>query len=351
MRLTASVLLAQMISGNAVFPSDPFRRSLEQDEKNVYGSDMRFGKCLYVKIPEDQNDDAAEGNSYFYNGKYYAQNQAYASFSYCQEDGEAVSDGATCPASCMTPEQYYVTDLQTFLEPRIEYLQNLCQACQNQCRRRRLEDAEEEEEEEEQVDCDTCQTTCQYINNNNGGVDETQYLDCQQAVVDDDGSQYYSAPGCNSEGRIVIALYHNEECTVKSTRDYEEVDFEYSYFSSIQDLCVDCEQAEDVCQIDDDATICDGDGKTLQGDDDNMKICNKFYQVSKEHVYGKRRKKLKWQGGVALILLFSICFCTASYTYFIRHKKAGSKAPLSSADGQTSTPTSPVTQTTTGTMA
>lgn len=316
-----------------------FRRSLEEAAAEEYyeneNGEMRFGKCVYIKIPENNNDDGAEGNSYFYNGRYYAQHQAMVSYSYCVAGGDG---GNTCPAYCLAPEKYYVTDIQTFLEPRIEYLQNYCQACQNQCRRRRrLEDQQAEDDVE--VDCNSCGTTCQYVNDgNNNGVDESNYMDCQAAYVNEDGKQLYSAPGCNNDGRIVIALYHNDECTVKSSTEYSEAGFGYSYFTSVQDLCVDCQQAEGVCDIED-STICDSDGNTLQGDDDGMKICSKFYQATKEYTYGKRKKKLYWEGYVILGFLLMTCICTASYTYFIRHRKSpAAKAPLSSADGQTSTP-------------
>ena len=51
-------------------------------DKDFSGSYAKYSNCFRVKI-QNNNDDDAEGNSYFYNGKYYAQYETYAAFHLC----------------------------------------------------------------------------------------------------------------------------------------------------------------------------------------------------------------------------------------------------------------------------
>mmetsp|Transcript_6931 Transcript_6931/g.11471 ORF Transcript_6931/g.11471 Transcript_6931/m.11471 type:complete len:417 (+) Transcript_6931:68-1318(+) len=123
----------------------PLRRLEESGDgdKDFSGLYAKYSNCFRVKI-QDDNDDDAEGNSYFYNGKYYAQYATYAAFHMCSAD--------ECGKDSCDSSTGYVTDLETYLESNVEFVQEYCNACVNQCRRRLEDEAEEEEEDEEEYE-------------------------------------------------------------------------------------------------------------------------------------------------------------------------------------------------------
>eukprot|EP00542_Grammatophora_oceanica_P019795 CAMPEP_0194048686 /NCGR_PEP_ID=MMETSP0009_2-20130614/28123_1 /TAXON_ID=210454 /ORGANISM="Grammatophora oceanica, Strain CCMP 410" /LENGTH=297 /DNA_ID=CAMNT_0038694623 /DNA_START=309 /DNA_END=1202 /DNA_ORIENTATION=+ len=274
---------------------------------------MTFGKCVWVKVPAEDNDDD-DGNSYFYNGRYYAQYQAYASVFLCPSNGK-------CGEGYCDEEIEYVTDLDQFLETQVDYVQNYCQVCQNDCRRK-LEDEQEEDDEDEdedvqdmQVDCNgDCKSIC---GNNNGGADETYYLECQEAYADEDGIQYYSGPACQ-DGDIVIGLFYDEDCTVKSALEYQDAGLGYNTFGAIQSMCQDCSDGycDDIYQ---DSVHCQ-DGTTLAGGGDDMPVCKTYLQKKSQTYDGKRKKNWDIGGVVIGVLVLSVAFCAGSYTYYIRHR-------------------------------
>ncbi|CAB9499038.1 expressed unknown protein [Seminavis robusta] len=312
---------------------------------------MEFGKCVRVKVPDDGDD---EGNSYFYNGKYYAQYQQFASVYLCEN--EYSSSENVCGVCDKTQE--YVTDLATYLETSLEYAALMCQSCSAKCQNRRQQkrkqrqlDEDEQEEEEEveyiNVDCNHCVDICANMNfnymdndndnqdnNNNGGDaaygDETQYLECQEAFQDEDGIQIYAGPQCNSEGDIKIGFYYDDECTVKSSSATMDFGFEYGTFSGIQTMCLSCNPYgdganDDVCQeLYQDSTHC-SNGRNLAGgdDEDEMPICKTLLKAYKEKTYGHRKRNRRVVEIIVAVVVavgFLWGFLTLSYTYFLRHR-------------------------------
>jgi hypothetical protein len=200
MRFFGLVTLAVGLAGQACASVD-LPRFLEQGSSSS-AYNMKFGKCMRAKIIEDSDDD---GNSYFYNGAYRSQSMAYASFYLC-----SASSKDSC-GQCETTTEY-VADLETFLEASVEYVQEYCGQCTNQCRRRLEEEEEAEEEAEEEnyyVDCNTCASQCSLLTSGNEGTDESQYIYCQAAFVDDSGNQIYSAPTCGSSYNLVMGLFYD----------------------------------------------------------------------------------------------------------------------------------------------
>lgn len=151
---------------------------------------MKFNRCFRVKVQEDNDDD---GNSYFYNGAYRAKSAYYASVNTCD------SGCGTCDSSTS-----YVVELNEYINDQVDYVQNYCYSCQQNCRRR-LEDANQQV----QVDCDTCYNACSAIINGSGGNDETQYLGCQAAYQDSNGLQLYVGPTCDTNGGIALGLFYD----------------------------------------------------------------------------------------------------------------------------------------------
>jgi len=317
---------------------------------------MQFGKCVRVKVPDDGDD---EGNSYFYNGHYYAQGMQFASVYLCDANEKTDgSDEQRCGV-CDTSKEY-VTDLATYLETTLGYASLMCQSCEAKCGRRQLEEEEEDGGDEEvaymNVDCDSCQSTCQYMNfdyvngdqdegddggNNQNYIDETQYLECQEAFVDEDGIQIYAGPQCNSDGDIIIGFYYDEDCTVKSSSAVMDFGFDYGTFQGIQSTCVSCNPygngEDDVCQeLYGDSTHC-SNGKDLSGDDNDMPICKSYAKANKTKVYGKRKRNWKQMEIIAaIVLVLGVCwgFLSLSWAYYLRHRsyKASAKVPLSAED-------------------
>lgn len=294
---------------------------------DVSGYNMIFGKCIRVKV-KSNNDDDAEGNSYFVNGRYHAQYTNYASFYLCDDGGDSVS----CNSCDYSTE--YVTDLNTFIEESTSYIQGMCNACSAYCRRR-LEDEDEDgggdgDYNYNSLDCSTCKKQCSNLSANNGGADETQYLECQEAVEEND-IQYYSAPQCGSDNGIIIGLYYDEDCTVKTS---QELDYGFSYdtFQLIEETCIDCNDG--LCaELYDDALHCvDGYNKNGNADDGDMPVCKTAKSMA-DRTFAKRRKQLKFMPFVILAVILAALLLFGSYTYYVRHKNPLAQ-PLSSADGQ-----------------
>lgn len=323
-------------------------RTLRALEENGYqyledlsGYQMQFGKCVRVKVPEDGDD---EGNSYFYNGHYYAQAQQFASVYLCQ-----ASDSSSMCGVCDTDKEY-VTDLATYLETTLQYAALMCQSCTAQCGgRRRLDDASMT------VDCSTCSKTCANMNfaymednnnNNNANAnDETMYLECQAAYQDEYGIQIYAGPQCNADGDIVIGFYYDDECTVKSSSAAMDYGFQYGTFRGIQSMCLNCNAygngEDEFCEgLYMDATHCSKGRNVAGGDDeDEMPICKTLEKMYKEKIYGTHQRKTRILEICISVIVISAAlsgFATLSYTYYLRHRANKDKRePLTEHDHHT----------------
>lgn len=303
----------------------PFRRFLEDggnNNKNYDNMYTSFVKCFRVKI--DNGNDDSEGNSYFYNGKYYAQYQTYVAFRLCSSN----SCGDSCDGSIG-----YIMDLRDYLDSNVQFVQNYCTSCSQQCRRR-LEDAKQEEEEEEQYyvepDCNTCKNYCSRYGSSNGGYDEANYLECQAVQVDGD-IQYYQAPSCEN-GDIVMGLYYDEDCTVRSNAEVEG-EFNYDTFYTVQGMCNACQNNDAVCAdlFNDVSAECYSDG---QAGNDNNAVCKRYREAVRERKYSKSKRTLNVVPFFVTLFILGFVFAFLAQTYFIRHRNKDSekKVPLSSAD-------------------
>lgn len=297
------------------------RRKLDYNYlDDVSGYKLEFGRCHRVKVKENSDDD---GGANMYNGRYHAQTMRFASFFLC---GEA--SGGQCGGCDYTTE--YVTDLDTYLEESVTYVQNYCGACANCGRRRRLEDEEGEEEENENedgggyaadVDCYTCQDQCELYSG--GANEEVNYLDCQEAYVDEDGNQLYSAPTCDSDGDIVIDMFYDDECLIKHSVG-NHYGFEYTAFQTVKSSCIDCNDANGVCgDLYGESFHC-SDGSNLNGnveEDEAVSVCKAYKEANFNRTYnvGKSSKGL-WASVTIFVLALASCVAMGTYTYFVRHR-------------------------------
>lgn len=285
----------------------------------------QFGKCLRIKVQENNDDDAKEGNSHFYNGNYHAQYKRYASFFLCSDDKNGQC--GSCDESIE-----YITYLDTYLDSSAEYIQTLCGNCAKQCGRRDLLQQQQDRQLEYTADCSTCTSLCATYDNSN--TNEFNYLDCQKAFVDEEtGVQYYSAAACDTNEDIYIGVFYDNACTIKSKKSLD-VAFTYNNFKMVQSMCTDCTDANDLCK-----TLYGGSWHCLNGNNqygnmgnDDMAVCKTFKEASMTRTYKKISKA--WQGVPFFVILFAfvvVTFTMGSYTYYIRHRAM--KIPLADQDG------------------
>ena len=267
-----------------------------------------------MKIAENNDDD---GNSYFYNGAYRAQYSAYIAFQLCRS------------GDC----RQYVSDLDTYLDETVAYVQTLCDSCQQSCRRalRSLEN----QQDDGTVDCSTCSSVCQRIQNANGG-DETQYLDCQKsAQQSDDGMQYYTGPQCE-DGSLRIGLFYDDECSIKASKSLS--DFSYATFGAIQSSSLNCNLGDTCNNLVSSASSC-----SSNSGDDGAKLCRAAANASRVVAYHKKSiwNKLPVTLIVVCALLLTSSFLFLAYTYYLRHQhhaEVNRKVPMAELDGEAPLP-------------
>lgn len=314
-------LLLLLVPSRLISAAPPESRVLEDQEdgdnnnQDLSMYELRTGVCFRVKQESDNDDD---GNSYFYNGAYRAQYSRYISYQLCSDD-----------YGC----QDYVTDLEDYLENTVSYVQNLCNTCANTCRRlRRLEDGDNNNGnyEELQVNCDTCTSDCARMSSNSGnGYDEANYLECQEGKNEND-MQYYTAPQCEN-GEIVIGLFYDDECTIK-TQTLQDEGFSLATFETIQEIAIDCSMTETCGNINDDAVYCQ-DG--YADDQNNAKLCKAAKAASRVQTYYKKPLFKKVPIGFIVFLIFFISFVFGflAYTYYVRHHlRHAEKKPMAELD-------------------
>lgn len=330
----ATAASASFTTNPLVAAAPSSRRTLQDASDNTYtylddlsAYSLQYSNCVRVKIPQDNDDDDQEGNVNFYNGSYRAQYSIFATFHVCGDGNYNSNDQCgTCDYGVE-----YATEVNTFLETGLDYWGNYCDACQNACGGRRLE------EEAVQMDCSTCSNAC--ANYYQGGDDnvETQYMDCEEGIVEDDMQLYYG-PACSDDGQLVIGVFYDDECTIKTKHDIPE--FDYYKFGMVETGCIDCSSDEgaETCNelYYNDALHC-FNGKDQTGKDD-MSACSTVKKALTSYDYGGVKKRTSGADTFlkvffTMLLLSGVGgFFFLSYTYYIRHKGEKGQPMLSSED-------------------
>ena len=194
-------------------------RKLEQNgedqEVDLSGYSIKFEKCQFVK-QYDEEEGGGEENDTILSTK------RFVIFRMCPD--------SSC-GSCNYNYGEYIVDMETYLEATIGYKEELqeqyCETCnecvenaQNQNNGDNGDDNGEEDENAwkcQNVDTDTCYSECQNIENmeENGYVDASEFIECQQLDYEDNyGNQYWAGAMCASSGsRIKIGIFTDEECS------------------------------------------------------------------------------------------------------------------------------------------
>lgn len=229
---------------------------------------VRFEKCQYVKsfddeVAEDEDEDSVLAMKHF------------VVFKICPSD--------ECQTSCNGVHGNYVADIQDYLAATVEYEQEefetMCDNCNERCN-------------DEGEYCSGCGKLCyQWVNlENQGYVDASQYIECQQLEIDndddddgDDEVQYYVGPKCGSNGESIrIGLFADENCFEPiDDMDVEDlIGAKLSYHvlsnvvstSSDSTTCLSCKESGD-----DD----DNNNEDDEADEDNVnEMCEELYNIA-----------------------------------------------------------------------
>merc|ERR1712238_129401 len=146
----------------------------EEQEIDLSGYTVKYVKCQFVKSYDDELAEDEEA------GTVLATNR-FIIFRLCPSE------------SCTYNYGEYLVDMDAYLESAVEYHQ-----------------------EQQEVSCDTCVDECNDIANmeDNGYVDASNFVQCQQIAEQDDGTAYYAGAMCaNSGAKIKIGVFSDEDCS------------------------------------------------------------------------------------------------------------------------------------------
>ena len=160
--------------------------------------------------------------------------------------------------------------------------------------------------------------------NGNNGLDEADYIDCQEKANNGGGDiEYYTAPQCEN-GEVVIGHFYDEECTIK-TSTLQDEGFSYNTFRTIEKLQLDCSIAdESPCKdIFNNAIYC---GDDEADDEDASRLCKAAKSAARVYTYYRKPlyKKVPIIPIVLLIVVLGTGFGLLSYTYYVRHRRHSS---------------------------
>lgn len=298
---------------------------------DLTGYSLQYATCVRAKIPQENDDDEVDGNVNFYNGRYHAQYQIYATFHVC---GDGSGSANQCSASCDYNVEY-TTPVNQFLETSLNFWEGYCGTCANACRRKLDEDNNGGDYD---VDCNTCSSECKtYYKAGDDNDDETNYIDCA-AAYEENGMQLYYGPQCSDDGEIVIGVFYDDECTIKTKNDGPN--FDYYKFDTIYYGCIDCSDnqgAETCADLYGDSYHCvNGNDKT--GQDNEMNACAVVKKALMNVDYSGVKKR--HSGADQFIkMFFTLLFLGIaggsvflSYTYYLRHSGDKTGSLLTSED-------------------
>jgi hypothetical protein len=280
-------------------------RTLNDADGNTYayleslsGYALKYSHCVRVKILQEYDDDSVEGNVNFYNGRYHAQYSIYATFQVCG-DGNYYDSSSQCSACDYDVE--YAAPMDDYLKTSLEYWQRECEN-------------------------DGSSSSCTAFGNDNDD-DESQYTECV-AAFQEDGMQLYYGPQCGDDGGIVIGVFYDNECTIKTKHESPSLD--YLKFGVVQSGCVDCssDQGQNTCKnLYGEAYHCMS-GTDQRGQNDQMSVCSTVKKATTSVDYSGVKKRhagadLFVKVFLALLTLSLIgMFLFLSYAYYYRHKLA-----------------------------
>jgi len=256
-----ALLSASVLARSNAFPKQTLRRLEDSFEYDLTGFGVRFERCQYVKMFDDELAEDEESSTVL-------ALKHFVVYKLCPLDECDTCDGV---------HGEYVVDVEDYLEATVEYekqaFEYMCQNCND----------------------DDCGTACYEYDNleANGYVDAAEYIECQKIDAgDDDGDNArYVGPRCGtSNNEIKIGLFSDEECSVpyydEEVEDVLGVKLSYHILQNVQlheddqgSLCLSCQEQDDGNQ---------NNGNDDGDVDDVHEMCEAIYEASGkcESIYG-----------------------------------------------------------------
>lgn len=221
--------IARLLSKSRPTKRSQLHRHLDEEEEqeiDLSGYSLKYVKCQFVKSYDDELAENEEA------GTVLATNR-FVIFRLCPSD------------TCSYNYGEYLVDMDAYLESALQYYQEqqeeMCNYCDEVCAADDDGDARKLRKLEQDISCDTCVEECNFYENmeDNGYVDASNFVECQQvADQDDDGNAYFAGAMCSSSGeKIKIGVFSDEECSqaVKgvSVEDYLEAKLSTSLLQNV----------------------------------------------------------------------------------------------------------------------
>jgi len=172
---------------------------------------VKFEQCQFIKSYDDEMADNEDAGTVLATKRFVV-------FRLCPTNSET---------GCNYGYGEYIVDMETYLEAYVQYAQeqqeDWCETCEENC------EQEEEAEEDggrklQNYDC-SCVDTCEKIENmeENGYIDATEFLECQDIYEDNYGNQLFAGPYCSEGKKIKIGVFLDEDCmNLDSSKDVED---------------------------------------------------------------------------------------------------------------------------------
>lgn len=227
--------MSKLLNGAKATDNSRFRQ-LDEVEVDLSGYELKFEKCQFVKAYSDDLAADAEISSTL-------ELQKFIIFRLCPS--------GTCD-NCIYDYGEYIIDMATYLEATVEYFQdwdeNMCGQCDEVCAN---DDANNNGRRLDlYVNCNSCVQYCEKVEGmeENGFLEASKLIQCQQIIENDDGSSLYAGGMCSSNGeKIKIGIFTDEYCS-QYRSDLEVDDFLNGYQLShallkniyAKDSCISC---------------------------------------------------------------------------------------------------------------
>jgi len=264
-------MMSKIMEGARATENSQLSRGLDAAEIDLSGYEIRFEQCQFVKSYDDELAENEEVNSVLATKRFVI--------------------FRLCPSGSCETCQYnfgeYVIDLETYLESAAQYFvedrENQCGMCNEIC-----EADDDSVKSLGLVDCDTCYSYCQSVENmnDNGYVESYEFTECMQVYESDDGSSsIFAGAMCSENGSsIKIGAFSDEMCSNYKNTDIENYLENGSKFNDeILEKVVETESCVSCIMTDYEVPDMNADDAANQNQNDEVEMnemCQQLYEMS-----------------------------------------------------------------------
>ena len=192
-------MISKLVEGAKPTENSKLSRNLEEVEVDISGYEIKFEKCQFVKVYDDELAEDEESNTVL-------ATKHFVIFRLCPS--------GSC-SSCSYNFGEYVIDMESYLEAATQFFvqdrEDQCGFCNEIC-----EQDDDGLKALGLVDCDTCYNYCASVEamEDNGYVESYEFTECMQVYETDDGStQLFAGATCSNNGAsIKIGAFTDEDC-------------------------------------------------------------------------------------------------------------------------------------------